>query len=88
MLRRLCTIASVGDEEPYTIVLLRSVDGHVVTADESMAAKVKWAQKAGYRILTRNVPEHFAPYNAVIRISETGTEDRLRDYLAEVVDAP
>jgi len=32
------------------------------------------------------VPSNFAPFNAVIRISESGTEDRKRDYLAELTD--
>lgn len=49
-----------------------------------MRAKVQWAERAQYTILTRDVPASFAPYNAVIRISERGTEDRQRDYLAQL----
>jgi hypothetical protein len=52
------------------------------TADEMMSAKVAWANRAGYRILTRDIPSSLAPYNALIRVNEKGTEDRELDYLA------
>jgi hypothetical protein len=55
-------------------------------AEEVMAAKVKWALKAGYTILTKNVPGKFAPFNSVIRVSEAGTEDQNRDYLARIAE--
>ncbi len=78
-------IESVGAVEPFRIVPIAQCSGTAVGADEVMATKVKWARKAGYTIVTMNVPSTFAPYNAIIRISESGTEDQNRDYLAEIV---
>jgi len=57
-----------------------------MSAEDLMAAKVRWAERAEYIVLTRTVPAEFAPYNAIIRVSEAGTEDRDRDYLAELHD--
>jgi hypothetical protein len=85
-LQALRLIESVGDLESLHIVPVSQRLGAVMTADEVMAAKVKWARKAGYSVLTQNVPVEFAPYNTVIRVSETGTEDHNRDYLAHIVD--
>lgn len=82
-LKRLMLIESVGETEPIQIVPVKQCQGTAMGADESAATKVKWAQKAGYRVVTRNVPDTFAPFNAVIRVSDRGTEDRQRDYLAE-----
>ena len=55
-----------------------------MSADELMAAKVKWVSKVTYRIVTQEVPQEFFPYNAVIRLDERGTEDQDRDYLAHI----
>lgn len=82
-LKRIMLIESVGETEPHDIVPVKQCQGTAMGADESAATKVKWAQKAGYRVVTRNIPDTFAPYNAVIRVSDRGTEDRQRDYLAE-----
>jgi hypothetical protein len=79
-------IESVGNGEPYNIVLVSHRCGTVMPAEEVMAAKVKWALKAGYTILTKNVPGKFAPFNSVIRVSEAGTEDQNRDYLARIAE--
>ena len=84
-LRALQPIETVADAGPFTIVPIVQTLGSVGTADDRMAAKVRWAEQARYTILTRDVPASFAPYNAVIRISEGGTEDRQRDYLAYLV---
>ena len=84
-LQALQLIESVGDREPFQIVPVSHRYGTVMPANEVMAAKVRWALKAGYRVLTRNVPGTFAPYNAVIRVSEAGTEDQKRDYLASII---
>jgi hypothetical protein len=50
-----------------------------------MAEKIRWAERVRYTILTDDVPASFGPYNAVIRVSERGTEDQQRDYLAHLV---
>jgi len=84
-LKALTLIKSVGDTEPFAIVLLVASQGTAMTASELMAARVKWASKAGYRVLSNNVPDTLAPYNAVIRLSETGTEDHNLDYLAHII---
>lgn len=76
-------IESVGDSEPFRIVPVSQAHGKVMTADEVMTAKIRWVQKAGYRVVTKNIPQEFWPFNAVIRIHASGTEDQLRDYLAE-----
>lgn len=85
-LQALLPIETVGDHEPFKIVPISQCQGTVMSQDDAMTAKVKWATKAGYQVLTRNVPATFAPYNAVIRVSELGTEDKNRDYLAEITD--
>ncbi len=83
-LRSLQLIETVGDSEPFVIVPVSLRQGTAQAATEVMALKVKWAEKATYRVLTRSVPAQFAPYNAIIRISDIGTEDFRRDYLAEI----
>lgn len=85
-LRALMLIESVGDIEPFDIVPVSQCRGTAVTPEEAMATRVKWAHKAGYSVLTKDVPAQFAPYNAVIRVSESGTEDLNRDYLARIID--
>ncbi len=85
-LQAMLQIESVGESEPFRIVPISQCQGTVMSVDDAMAGKVKWATKAGYRVLTRNVPASFAPYNAIIRISRLGTEDNNRDYLAVIVD--
>lgn len=84
-LRALQLIHTLGDSEPLAIVPVIQPLGTAVPPEDRMAAKVRWAERARYTVLTRNVPASFAPYNAVIRISERGTEDRQRDYLAHLV---
>jgi hypothetical protein len=84
-LRALQLIETVTGGAPFTIVPIVQVLGAVLTPDERMAAKVRWAERAQYTILSRGIPASFAPYNAIIRISERGTEDRQRDYLAHLV---
>ncbi|HLJ66355.1 MAG TPA: hypothetical protein VKX16_03225 [Chloroflexota bacterium] len=84
-LRALELIETVGDVEPFTIVPIRQAFGAVTAPADRMTAKVRWAERAEYTILTRDVPARFAPYNAVIRISARGTEDMQRDYLAHLV---
>lgn len=85
-LNALQPIQSVGDDEPFPIVPVSVSQGSVMPPEDVMAAKVRWAIRAGYSVLTTHVPPRFAPYNAVIRVSERGTEDRDRDYLAQIVD--
>jgi hypothetical protein len=86
MLQRLQLIKTVGDSQPFRIVPLFPPQGAVMSPEEVMAVRIKWAEKAGYRVLTNDVPGEFAPYNAVIRVSEAGTEDRNRDYLAQIAE--
>lgn len=76
-------IESVGDSEPFHITPVSQAQGKAMTAEEVMIAKIRWVEKAGYRVVTKNIPQEFWPYNAVIRIHASGTEDQLRDYLAE-----
>ena len=83
-LRALQLIETVGEGEPFEIHPVSQRSGSVVSADEIMTARVKWANRAQYTVLTRNVPERFAPYNAVIRV--IGTEDYRVDYLAQLDD--
>lgn len=85
-LQGLLLIESVGESEPFRIVPVSQCQGTVMSADDAMATKVKWAMKAGFRVLTRSIPSSFAPYNAIIRVSRAGTEDQRRDYLAEIID--
>lgn len=85
-LRALQLIKSVGDAEPYQIAPITQHQGSIRAATDVMAAKVRWADKAGYAVLTRTVPQSFAPFNAIIRVSEIGTEDQDRDYLAQFVE--
>lgn len=84
-LRALQLIESVGDAGPFTIVPIMQALGSAMTPNDRMSAKVRWAEQATYAILTRDVPAAFAPYNTVIRVSERGTEDSQRDYLAHMV---
>ncbi len=84
-LRALQLIQTVGDSEPLAIVPIVQTLGTAVAPEDRMAAKVRWAERAQYTVLTWDVPTSFAPYNAVIRVSERGTEDRQRDYLAHLV---
>ena len=84
-LRALQLIEAVGDAEPFRIVPITMAAGTAVTPAELMATKVRWAERASYTVLTNDVPASFAPYNAVIRVSERGTEDSQRDYLAHLV---
>jgi hypothetical protein len=77
-------IQHVGDRTPFHIKLLSFRQGTAAPVEEMMAAKVKWAEKVGYRTLTRDIPPEFYPYNAVIRMNERNTEDRNLDYLARM----
>ncbi len=86
-LQGLQLIESVGDDEPFKIVPLFPPHGSVMSPEEVMAVRVKWAEKAGYSVLTEDVPYQFAPYNAIIRVSGAGTEDYNRDYLAHIAEA-
>lgn len=84
-LRALQLIETVGDSEPFAIIPVAHLLGTLVTPGDRMAAMVRWAERIGYSVLSREVPASFGPYNAVIRVSERGTEDRQRDYLAHLV---
>lgn len=84
-LRSLQLIETVSTAEPFHIVPVVVSMGTVSVAADSMAAKVRWAERAEYTVLTLDVPPAFAPYNAVIRVSDRGTEDMQRDYLAHLV---
>lgn len=84
-LRAVQLIESVGDVAPFRIVPIMLGQGSAMSANDRMAAKVRWVEQATYTILTRDVPAAFAPYNSVIRVSERGTEDVQRDYLAHLV---
>jgi hypothetical protein len=86
VLRGLQLIQSVGESEPFRIVPVFPPHGAVMSPEEVMAVRIKWAEKAGYSVLTNDVPGEFAPYNAVIRVSGAGTEDKNRDYLAQISD--
>lgn len=86
-LRALQLIETVGTE-PFTIIPVVHALGSAVAPADRMAAKVRWAERAQYTVLTLDVPASFAPYNALIRILERGTEDRQRDYLAHLVLEP
>jgi hypothetical protein len=86
MLRGLQLIKTAGDDQPFRIVPLFPPQGAVMTPEEVMTVRIKWAEKAGYQVLTNDVPREFAPYNAVIRVSAAGTEDRNRDYLAHIAE--
>ncbi|GAC1474481.1 MAG: hypothetical protein PVSMB7_29560 [Chloroflexota bacterium] len=81
-LRKLHPIQTLKGPEPVTIVPITLNEGTAMPAEEAMALKVQWAVRAGYSILTRDIPAHFAPYNAVIRVHAGSTEDKLLDYLA------
>lgn len=84
-LRALQLIESVGESAPYRIVPVMQQQGSAMSPNDRMAAKVRWAERATYAILSSDVPAAFAPYNTVIRVSERGTEDTQRDYLAHMV---
>lgn len=77
-------IQSLGERPPFRIVPVYHNQGSAMPAEDLMAARVRWADKAGYSVLTQDVPREFLPYNAVIRVDERGTEDRNRDYLARI----
>lgn len=79
-LRAIELIETIDESEALDIVFVFQSAGSCVGPDEAMEARVKWANKARYRVLTRNIPGKFAPYNAVIRILDT--EDFRSDYLA------
>lgn len=83
-LRKLLLIESIGTSAPFAIVPVKQCEGTAMPPQELADAKVQWARRAGYTVITRDVPEMFAPYNAVIRVSDRGTEDLQRDYLAEL----
>lgn len=83
-LRAIQLIETVSEGEPSVIVPITQCSGSAVSAKEAMAARVKWANRARYVVLTRDVPERFAPYNAIIRVLDT--EDFRADYLATLVD--
>lgn len=83
-LRALILIETVEEQEPFAIRPVSEPTGSASTPAEAMAARVKWANRARYTILTRDVPPQFAPYNAIIRV--LGTEDRRVDYLATLMD--
>jgi hypothetical protein len=87
-LRAVQLIHTVGDGESFAIVPVIQAHGTVIPGEERMAAKVRWAERVGYTVITRDIPASFDPYNAVIRISAGGTEDRQRDYLAHLVFEP
>jgi hypothetical protein len=85
-LQSLQLIETVAADTSSQIIPIRQITGSASTDGEVMARKIQWANKAGFSVVTHDVPSTFAPYNAVIRISESGTEDRKRDYLAELTD--
>jgi hypothetical protein len=78
-------IRSLGSVAPFSIIPVQQRHSTVMPAEDVMAAKVRWAAKAGYRVLSQNVPHEFLPFNAVIRVDERGTEDHDLDYLARFV---
>jgi hypothetical protein len=79
------TLETVETAAPMQISLVPEQRcGSAQQPEELMAMRVKWANTARYKVLTRNVPQQFAPYNAIIRI--IGTEDFRTDYLAMFVD--
>lgn len=61
-------------------------EGSALSRDEMMNRKIEWATRAEFEVLSTDVPKSYAPFNAVIRIKASGTEDNLRDYLAELRD--
>jgi hypothetical protein len=85
-LKSLRPIKTVETLSPLTIIPAPLSRGLASTDDELMDRKVDWAIRAGFGVLTRDVPASFAPFNAVIRISARGTEDADRDYLAVLDD--
>jgi hypothetical protein len=85
-LQSLQLIETVAAEGETNIRPIRQITGSASTDGEVMARKIQWANKAGYEVVSVNVPSTFAPYNAVIRIDAGGTEDRNRDYLAQLGD--
>jgi hypothetical protein len=85
-LKSLQPIKTVLTLSPLTIVPAPLSRGLASTDDELMVRKVDWAIRAGFEVLTRDVPASFAPFNAVIRINDRGTEDADRDYLAVLDD--
>ena len=73
-------IHTVGDVPPFRIVPIVVHHGSTVSPHEIMEAKVKWADRVRWRVISLDVPPEFAPYNAIIRV--LGTEDYHADYLA------
>jgi hypothetical protein len=84
-LQSLVPIETLDDRPQGTIVVRNVTQGPWHEDEELMAQRVQWANRATFTVLDCAVPPSFAPYNAVIRISEAGTEDRQRDYLAVLV---
>jgi hypothetical protein len=78
-------IQPLGDRSPFRIVPVLHYQSTAMPAEDVMAAKVRWAAKAGYSVLTQSVPSEFHPYNALIRVDERGTEDHNLDYLARFI---
>jgi hypothetical protein len=85
LLQAVLLIETVQAMAPLTISVVPQCSGGAVSAEDAMAARVKWARRVGYIVLTRDVPVEFAPYNAIIRV--LGTEDRRADYLARLLPA-
>lgn len=83
-LRALRLIETVREVGPLTIAPIEQCTGSAASDEEVMDARVRWANRAKYVVLTRDVPTQFAPYNAVIRV--LGTEDRQTDYLATLLE--
>ena len=79
---QLIETVSEADQSPIGPIMQRS--GSAVSPKDAMDARVKWANRVRYVVLTRDVPEQFAPYNAIIRVLDT--EDYRADYLATLVD--
>lgn len=82
-LRLIETLSSTDD---LRIVPVPIAEGSALSHDEMMTRKIEWATRAEFEVLSTDVPESYAPFNAVIRIKASGTEDNLRDYLAELRD--
>lgn len=83
-LRALELIETIETTTPLQISLVAQRCGSVQQPEDLMAMRVKWANTARYKVLTRDIPQQFAPYNAVIRV--IGTEDLRTDYLAVLGD--
>ena len=84
LLRALQLIETVPEGGPWTITVVVQRSGSALSPEEAMGARVEWANRVRYQVVTRDVPKQFAPYNAVIRV--LGTEDYRADYLAILFD--